>query len=355
MLKRSLWVLALVSSLAIFSLAYHRVQASSPFLSSSLGTDAALARYEQGYEYYRQGKFAQSETSLLEALALEPNLLKAHYWLGKLYHEQGRLNDAIHHWEQVQRLNELIAKRRIALTIQDNEYPAMSKLPGTKDQIKKAKAAYERGLKLLNAGHWDGAVAELKQAHSLYPGNYAYLLRLARTLHDVGDLQGSASFYEALLSNHWVALDIFREGINVAFEAGLAYVARPLVLRYAPRFANQPEFMSIKARFEPEVDKSVASLGRVVKKLNGQVILNLGFKEGLKLKDEYALAVKVFRAGEELTDPSTGKYAGRSAELVLGELLITKVNKDNSWALIRREYGEGIKEGDLIEIQKASK
>jgi tetratricopeptide (TPR) repeat protein len=354
MLKRSLWVLALIGSLAAFSLVFHKAQANSDFVNQMLGTDQALVCYERGYDFYRQGKFEPAETSLLEALALEPNLLKAHYWLGKLYHEQGRLNDAIHHWEEVERLNKLIAQRRIALSIQNNEYPAAGKIPNTKEQIKKAQAAYQRGLKLLDGGHWDGAVLELKEAHSLYPGNLAYLLRLARTLQDVGDLQGSAKFYETLLTKHWVTIDIFREGMDATFDAGLSYMARPMVLRYSARFAGLPEFEAIKSRLEPLVDKTVPSMGRVVKKLHGQVILNLGFKEGLKLSDEYALAVKVFRAGEELRDPATGKYAGRSPSQVLGDLLITKVNKDNSWALIRREYGDGIKEGDLIEIQKAT-
>ena len=93
------------------------------FITTEEKLDRALDAYEKGYKYYRYGEFEKSEDSLKEALYFEPNLIKAHYWLGKLYREMGRLDDALFHWEEVERLNKLIHDRREALKIQNKEYP----------------------------------------------------------------------------------------------------------------------------------------------------------------------------------------------------------------------------------------
>ncbi|HNX76046.1 MAG TPA: tetratricopeptide repeat protein [Candidatus Rifleibacterium sp.] len=314
--------------------------------------DSALNAYEEGYSHYRYGNFNKAEDSFIEALRQEPNLLKAHYWLGKLYHEQGRLEDAIFHWEEVERLNKLIKNRRDALKVQNNEYPAYTQMLRVSQKTKEAREAFERGLNLLDKGHWDGAEVEIRTAVDLYPGNHKYLVQLARILWDKGEHQASIKFYRDLISKRDVGIEHFKEGIERMLQVDMGYVALPLIAEQRHRFAAEPEFAALAEKFVISSNHEVSAPGKVVKRLNGQVIINMGLEEGLNLSDEYSLDLRAFNAGEPLLDPDDGKQIGRAPDRPSADLLLTKVYKNTSWALIRREFGPGVKAGDLIEFKK---
>lgn len=317
--------------------------------------DQALTAYENGYQNYRKGLFAASEDCFIEALRLEPNLIKAHYWLGKLYREQGRLEDAIFHWEEVERLKQLIKDRRLALSIQNNEYPSYPQMLRTSERAKQANSAYLRGINLLNEGHWDGAEVEIRKAVQLYGGNHEYLLRLARLLWDKGERQASVKFYRDLLCQRDVSLQHFVEGFDRMIAAGMDYVAEPLLLQQQKRFCEQPEYKKMRDIFKTISNHDVVAAGKIVKRVNGQVIINLGMQEGLSLSDEFSLSMRSFKPGDSLSDPDTGVVIGRAPDVPSAELLLTKVYKNTSWALIRREFGSGVKAGDLIEFKKAAR
>jgi len=317
--------------------------------------DQALTAYENGYQNYRKGLFSESEDCFIEALRLEPNLIKAHYWLGKLYREQGRLEDAIFHWEEVERLNQLIKDRRIALSIQNNEYPSYHQMIRTSEQAKKAQEVYLKGLHLLDEGHWDGAEVEFRKAVELYGGNHEYLLRLARLLWDKGELQASVKFYRDLLLQRDVSMADFSEGFDRMIAARMDYVAQPLLLRHQERFAGKPEYERMRDLFKAVRNHDVVAAGKVVQKVNGQVIINLGMQEGLSLSDEFSLSMRSFKAGGPIADPDTGVTIGRAPDIPSAELLLTKVYKNTSWALIRKEFGPGVKAGELIEFKKAAR
>ncbi|PKL45647.1 MAG: hypothetical protein CVV41_01210 [Candidatus Riflebacteria bacterium HGW-Riflebacteria-1] len=317
--------------------------------------DKALSAYESGYKNYRKGFFDQAEDSFIEALRLEPNLIKAHYWLGKLYREQGRLEDAIFHWEEVERLNQLIKYRRIALSLENNEYPSYPQMLRTTERATLAHEAFMKGRHLLDQGHWDGAEVEIRKAVELYGGNHQYLLQLARLLWDKGEKQASVKFYRDLLGMRDVSLEHFSEGFNRMIAANMDYVAQPLLQTHLLRFAGNAEFEKMRSRFKADNNHDVVAAGKIVKRVDGQVIINLGMNEGLSLSDEFSLSLRAFKAGAALSDPDTGVTIGRAPDIPSAELLLTKVYKNTSWALIRREFGPGVKAGDLIEFKKAAR
>lgn len=348
--KRLLLLMVLLSCLSASFAAAERP--TELVLEPVVPIDKALQAYEQGYQSYKRGQFRASENRLIEAIKLEPNLVKAHYWLGKLYREQGRLEDAIFHWEEVERLNALIKQRRAALMIKDNEYPAHPQTLRATRLTKEARDAYEKGVYLLDKGHWNGAEVELRQAVILYPANHKYLITLARVLWDKNEKQASIKFYRDLMSLKDVSLEHFLEGIDRIFQLDMKYVAIPLILLQQDRFASSEAFQQVKNEYEIEADSQIAAIGKVIKRNSGQVIINLGSVHGLNLNDEFRLNLRAFKPGRSIFDPDTGKQIGFDMEQRSADLLVTKVNQKSSWALIRREFGSGVKEGDLIEIQK---
>ncbi len=130
------------------------------------------------------------------------------------------------------------------------------------------------------------------------------------------------------------------------------YLAAPLVRKQSGRFAKLKGFSEISDLFKPIKNNPVVSIAKIVQRMDGQVIISIGMEEGLKLSDEYSLALQAFKPGSELSEPETGKLLGRAPNIALAELLVTKVYKNTSWALIRKEYGSGVKAGDLIEFKK---
>lgn len=321
-------------------------------ISIKIQEDQAIRAYEKGYKFYQRGLFNNAEDSFIEALKFEPNLIKAHYWLGKLYRETGRLESAIYHWEEVERLNTLIRDRRIALAIQNNEYPARTQTLRAIQLRSDAKKVFEKGVYLLDKGHWDGAEVELREAVRLYPANHQYLRTLARVLWDKNEKSASVKFYRDLLSLRDVSYEDFLEGIDRMFKADMQFVAAPLVIENKPRFSGMAEFDKICCSFATDPQPDIVAAGKVVDRLSGQVVLNIGMQDGISLSDEYSLNLRAFKPGKPIADPDTGKVIGRAKDQPTADLMITKVNRQSSWALIKREMGPGVKAGDLIEIKK---
>ena len=351
-LKRVILLLVAIN-IFIFPTTATAAQKQPDFINTEDKLDRALEAYEKGYKYYRYGEFEKSEDSLKEALYFEPNLIKAHYWLGKLYREMGRLDDALFHWEEVDRLNKLIKFRREALKIQNNEYPDYSRRKKVDGFIKKAREHYEQAVVLLDEGHWDGAEIEMDKALSLYPGNPQYILLMARIYWDKKEYQASIRFYKDLLFMRDVSFEHFKEGADRMIKANMDYVLAPLVTKHKKRFEQEPEFQELAKLFivEDTYLEPIAS-AKVIKKLNGQVVLNIGMDNGLSLSDEFRMKLKAYRPGDILKDPDSGKNIGREPNKVMANLLLTKVYKNTSWALIQKEFSTGLKAGDLIEFQK---
>ena len=323
------------------------------FITTQESLDRALDAYEKGYKHYRYGEFETAEDSLKEALYFEPNLVKAHYWLGKLYREMGRLDEALFHWEEVERLNKLISDRRKALKIENNEYPNIKQRKRTSETIKSAREHYEKAMVLLDGGHWEGAETEMNEAVKLYPGNAKYLLQMARILWDKEEYQASIKFYRDLLLRREVNYEHFKEGAQRMLKADMDYVLAPLISKHKSKFGNEPEFQKLADHFimKNTVLKQLA-IGKVIKRMDGQVIINIGMDEGLKLADEFRLNLRAYRQGEKLSDPDDGREIGFGPDRAVADLLLTKVYKNTSWALIRKEFGTGLKAGDLIEFKK---
>ncbi|NLI78979.1 MAG: hypothetical protein GX442_21375 [Candidatus Riflebacteria bacterium] len=315
------------------------------------GVDSALLAYEDGYRRYRTGDLWKAERRLREALQLEPNLLKAHYWLGKVYRELGMLKESVFHWEEVLRLQALIKQRRLALSLQHNEYPAESQIVATRDRQHQAEEAFRKGRGLLEQGHWDGALVELKNAVALYPGHSDYLKLLARALWDQADLQGSGRFYGDLLDLPGLPRELGLEAVDRLAMIGARQVARRGLQRLLETWPGDPELTARLAALDQTAPATPVSAGRVVRVLRGQAVVNVGLEDGLKLADEYRLRFRAFRSGDEVTDPATGRVIGRTPDQACGDLLVTKVLSRSSWVLIQREFGGGVKEGDLVEVQ----
>ncbi len=319
------------------------------------GSDAALRKYEEGYRSYHEGDFSKAEQRLHEALVLEPNLIKAHYWLGKLYREMGRLKESTFHHEEVLRIKKLIADRREALRFSNNEYPAQRQILVTKEREKRAREAYNRCRRFLDEGQWDAALAEARKAVEEFPGKAEYLLMLARIHWDRGEKKNSAALYVQLCENDRVEKPVFDEALDRLLAEEETLAVRRLLRNWTRRFPDDEKarrtLEQLELQLEGDPVSDVPAVGRVVRRMDRQVILDFGLDRRLRLADEYALGLRAFQPGETIRDASGKRFLGREPDRVSGKLLVTKVLARSCWALIQQEFGAGVKVGDFVEIQ----
>ncbi|OIP32145.1 hypothetical protein AUK22_00250 [bacterium CG2_30_54_10] len=315
------------------------------------GINSALLAYEEGYRLYRNGDLWGAERRFQEALQHEPNLLKAHYWLGKVYRELGMLKESVFHWEEVLRLQSLIKKRRLALALENNEYPAEHQIVSTRVRQREGEEAFRKGRALLEEGHWEGAIVELKNAVEKYPSQPEFLKLLARLLWDQSDLQGSARVYSDLLEVRGIPRELALEAIDRLILVGSLQQARRGLQALLVQTPQDSEVRTRLAKLEITQAPPPAAAGTVVRVMRGQVVLDIGLENGLKLADEYRLRFRSFRPGDPVTNLQTGKTIGRSLDRISANLMVTKVFARSCWALVQQEFGMGVKEGDLIEVQ----
>ena len=324
-----------------------------PVSVSATDSDRAISLYEEGYSWYRKGDYFKSEDCLLKALEIEPNLWKAHYWLGKLYREMGELENALFHWEETERMNKTLAYRRIALTIEDNEYPAMAQKRKTEDRVRKALDHFNKAMRLIDEGHWEGGEEELYLAVETYPANQLYLITLARLLMDQNEWHAGINFYRKLLLVRSVKFEYFLEAYEQMRIRECPNLMEPYVKMHKHRFAGIEEFDAIEALFQPKEKKVTFEpefIGRVIKRVGDKVIIDAGLSKGLSKNDEQKTILKAFKPGKILIHPESGEPLGRLEGEKIADLLLTRVSDNMSEALIKAENDFGVKAGDLIEF-----
>jgi len=277
--------------------------------------EQAMAACESGYSAYRRGDFASALAAWKKAVAYEPNLVKAHYWLGKLYRETGHLDEAIHHWEEACRLRRLIADRHLALDLDNNEVPSDEQLVAAHDRQKQAREAYNKGRSLLSEGQWAAALASFHEAVDAYPAHPDYLLALARAQWDSHDQLGAVHTYTDLIDAGETSHAVASEAVARMITVGQTETARTFVRRLPTtiRVAVEPLLDRYDAQVASAQPRAITpGLGSVISRRDGQVVIDLGFNQGFKLSDEFALPLRVVHAGTPLEAAPGGLPVGRT-------------------------------------------
>ena len=135
--------------------AYIRLKAypeATEALQNAIALDADLvdAHYNLGYAYVEQGSYDQAIPHLERAIVIAPNLKRAHYYLARAHRELGNLEAATHALTETLRL--------------DPNYQHASELANSIKQ-----AHYNRGITYLNDERYSEAVTAFQNAITLDP------------------------------------------------------------------------------------------------------------------------------------------------------------------------------------------
>ncbi|GAG13452.1 unnamed protein product, partial [marine sediment metagenome] len=70
-------------------------------ISSEAEQKLAFAYYRLGYAAYQREDYDSCILYLQKAVDVDPEMTEAHYWLARVFYEEGRLNDSLSSWQKV--------------------------------------------------------------------------------------------------------------------------------------------------------------------------------------------------------------------------------------------------------------
>lgn len=306
----------------------------------------------QGKDLYAAGRFADSAEKFKTAVTLGPDSEAAHYWLGKCMSAMGRLEEAVFHWEEVITIREASKARKSGEPRESIDSLAKLSIKDAESKVAEARKRLTYGLRFLEAGNWDKALAEFKMAKELDGSKSEYPEREGNVYMDKG-LYGLAarSYLEAEARggrDPWMYLKAAeslaadgcnREAVEV-LRRGLT--ANPGSSELARGISRVSE---IAAR-EPEV------FARVLGREGREVIIDRGSAGGLPFGREYRLKFDVVNKSAPVARPGSGEIVGMTGGTVKGELLLTRVEERMSYCLVTKEGTDPVTKGDCVIISR---
>lgn len=310
------------------------------------------AALRQGKDLFAVGRFSDASEKFKTAVTLGPDSEAAHYWLGKSMSAMGRLEEAVFHWEEVIAIREAVKAKKLRQPRESVDSLARLSIKDAEAKVAQARKRLTYGLRFLEAGKWDQALAEFKMAKELDGSKPEYperegdvymdkgLFGLAARCYQEAEARGGRDPWTYLKAAESLASENRnRDAIEVLRRGLLANPGNSDLSRGISR-------LSEASTAEPDVFAVV--LGRDGR----EVIIDRGSAGGVPFGREYRLKFDVMSPASSVTRPGSGEVVGKTGGTVKGELLLTRVEERMSYCLVTREGTNPVAKGDCVIISK---
>jgi len=248
-----------------------------------LRPDLERAHYNLGTAYMQQNRYELAEAHLRRALDISPHLLPAHNNLGNIYLEQGRYDAALQQYR---------------LSLQQSEHASIYHNMGTAyfkaGRVDSARVYFRRALALdphireayiglykalRSEERLSQAIAALREAQAIWPGDETFLLLLGESYAGLGKSEEARAVYrqlgkssgeawgllgaEALRRGNWQrAHDYLQRAVDTEKEAGLYNDLGAAQFGLGQVEQALASFRTA-ARIDPQLAGAFANIGRV--------------------------------------------------------------------------------------------
>ncbi len=158
-------------------------------ISPEAQKDLAYAYYRLGYSAYQREEYDECIQYLQQSIKISPTMIESHYWLGRVFYEKDRLNDALISWRKVLEI--------------DPYYPRAEyfyeKVKNSLTYGKEAYAYYEEGYNLYEQRLYEEAISKYRQAIRLNPHFAQAYYWLGRIYFERGNFQEAANNWQEVL------------------------------------------------------------------------------------------------------------------------------------------------------------
>lgn len=221
------------------------------------------ASYLRAYESFLLGQNALAETTVREAIALDPAIAENYQLLGRILLRMNRnaeAENAIRRAQQVRReAQELLALARSEAVL-GAETAVQSVLEKASQNAERAKKAYYLGRNALRKGQWQSAAEHMFLAWSLERSNPVYANALANIYLDQGDTTAASDLYEQSLALNPNQREVYVSMVEALWEKAkphqaLHWVRRALKVYPADRILRDRElFLEHQSRLRLRID-----------------------------------------------------------------------------------------------------
>ncbi len=303
--------------------------------------------FTEAYQRYKEKDFDAAIDLFKMAVVDNPDNFMAYFYLANIYLERKMYDEAesIMNVASHIKLNPSDAEKAFA----ESGGPVMNETEIIRFK-QSARFNYKEALKLLGEGQWHEAVKLLQNAANMEPDNETYIVKIGEVFHDMQNISKARSYFQkALLINpdNQTALKKLAKIClnNKEYNEANGYYENLY------RLTGENKYLALMNECS-EKDKrgERESLSVVLKRRGGNVFVNMGYNQGLKMGDTITKRLLVYRSrkNSEIKDPRNTKVIGYERPVIVGELLVTRIENDLCEALVSNEINGGIMIGDEV-------
>jgi len=302
--------------------------------------------FTEAYQSYKDKDFEKAIDLFKMAIVDNPDNFMAYFYLSNIYLEKKM-------YEEAESLMNVASHLKTTSSEIESVMASSGGNINENEIIKYRQSArfnYKEALKLLSEGEWHEAIKLLQAAASLEPGNEQYNVKIGEIFYDMKNNAKAMSYFKKSLL------------INPGNVTALKKLAR---MYYDERdYDNSCEYYTelykitsdkkyLSLMHECSANKKTGSKMQeyvVLKRRGGNVFVNMGYNAGLAIGDQINKRLLVYRArkSSEIKDPRTTKVIGYERPVIVGELLVTRIENDMCEALVSSEQNGGITIGDEV-------
>lgn len=303
---------------------------------------------KEGKDQMTSSEFTRARESFRTALSLRPSSEEAHYWAGKAASALGDLEEAVFHWQQVMQIRASREKNLQVDPQRSMDELAKLSIKDAASRIQEASRRFATGLKNLEAGQWDRALAQFRRARELDPSRSEFYEREGDVLMDKELFELAAEAYASSEARGGTNPDLF-------IKLGESYCRLGRYREEAEAYRrglSHGTSQTLRARLKSASEKLLKgydAFAQIVKRDGREVIINKGSATGIPRGQEYALRLQVVARQMPVADVNSSEVIAAPYTSVKGELLVTRVEERISYCMITREGRDDIGVGDPVQ------
>lgn len=302
--------------------------------------------FTEAYQRYKEKDLDAAVELFKMAIVDNPDNFMAYFYLANIYLERRMFDEAesIMNVASHIKLNPSDAEKAFA------ESGAVMNETELIRYKQSARFNYKEALKLLAGGEWHEAVKLLQNAYNMEPDNETYVVKIGEVFSDMQNPGKARSYFKKALAinpDNQTAL----KKLAKMYHAGREFAEAGECYERLYKLSGDKKYLSLMSECSDQQksgDREEISV--VLKRRGGSVFVDMGYNQGLKMGDTITKRLLVYRSrkNSEIKDPRSAKVLGYERPVIVGELLVTRIENDMCETLVSSEINGGIMIGDEV-------
>ncbi len=302
--------------------------------------------FNEAYQRYKEKDLDAAVELFKMAIVDNPDNFMAYFYLSNIYLERKM-------FEQAESIMSVASHIKLNASDAEKAFAENGVSMSETEIIRYKQSArfnYKEALKLLSDGQWHEAVKLLQNASNMEPDNELYIVKIAEVFHDMQNISKARSYFKKVLAinpDNQTAL----KKLAKIYHNNKEYAGANELYTRLYKLSGEQKYLSLMNECSEKENRSVReSISVVLKRRGRSIFVDMGYNDGLQMGDTITKRLLVYRSknNSEIKDPRSTKVIGYERPVIVGELLVTRIENDYCEALISNETNGGIMIGDEV-------